>query len=143
MIYQNINFRYVQNSFAITFLETIQTRGIFILRHITVKYFPGFKGTLTSFYWSFLFLTWVKICDFRFVDCANFLLQASNGHTKGLSPVWIRTCVRKLKSSEKRFPQPSNVHCQGKTRHQPTWQTGPESGAVNGSLLGRKTTVLD
>lgn len=50
--------------------------------------------------------------DFRLVDCANFLLQPSKGHTYGRSPVWIRTCVRKLKSRENRLPQPSNVHCQ-------------------------------
>lgn len=54
--------------------------------------------------------------DFRLVDWANFLLQPSNGQTYGLSPVWIRTCVRKLKSKEKRFPHPSKVHCGGKDK---------------------------
>ena len=52
----------------------------------------------------------VRMCDLRFVDCANLLLHESNGQTYGRSPVWIRTCVRRLKSNEKRFPQPSNVH---------------------------------
>jgi len=51
------------------------------------------------------------MCDLRLVDCANFFVQPSNGQTYGLSPVWMRTCVRRLKSSENRFPQPSNVHC--------------------------------
>lgn len=62
------------------------------------------------FHWLFLALACVRMWDFRLVDCANFLLQPSKGHTYGRSPVWMRTCVRKLKSSEKRLPQPSNVH---------------------------------
>lgn len=53
----------------------------------------------------------VKICDLRFVDWANLLLQESKGQTYGLSPVWIRTWVRRLKSNENLLPQPSNVHC--------------------------------
>lgn len=48
--------------------------------------------------------------DLRFVLCANRRLQDAIGHTYGRSPVWMRMCVRRLKSSEKRFPQPSNVH---------------------------------
>ena len=53
---------------------------------------------------------WVNMCDFKFVDCANRLLHESNGQTYGLSPVCIRTCVRKLKSKLKRLPHPSKVH---------------------------------
>lgn len=65
--------------------------------------------------WLFLLpfefdLAWVKMCDFKLVDWANRLLQESNGQTYGLSPVWIRTCVRRLKSRLNRFPHPSNVH---------------------------------
>lgn len=75
----------------------------------------------------------VRMCDFKFVDWANFLLQPSNGQTYGRSPVCILTCVLedkiqfyihfdfelalrsleiylRLKSNEKRLPQPSNVH---------------------------------
>uniref|UniRef100_A0A182IPJ5 Uncharacterized protein n=1 Tax=Anopheles atroparvus TaxID=41427 RepID=A0A182IPJ5_ANOAO len=49
---------------------------------------------------------------------SNFFPSASsvppsNGHTYGRSPVCIRTCVRRLKSSENRLPQPSNVHWNG------------------------------
>jgi len=55
-------------------------------------------------------LAWVSMCDLRLVDCAKRLLHESKGHTYGLSPVCIRTCVRKLKSKLKRLPQPSNVH---------------------------------
>lgn len=62
---------------------------------------------------TYFALACVSICDLRLVDCANFLLQPSNGHTYGRSPVCIRTCVRKLKSNEKRLPQPSNVHWNG------------------------------
>lgn len=62
-------------------------------------------------HWLFFALACVRMWDFRLVDCANFLLQPSKGHTYGRSPVWIRTCVRKLKSRENRLPQPSNVHC--------------------------------
>lgn len=53
----------------------------------------------------------VSIWDLRLVDWANFFEHPSNGQTYGRSPVWIRTWVRKLKSSEKRLPHPSNVHC--------------------------------
>jgi len=63
------------------------------------------------------FFVWVKMCDLRLVDCANFFEQLSNGQTYGRSPVWIRTCVRKLKSSENRLPQPSNVHYNDKSIH--------------------------
>lgn len=56
-------------------------------------------------------LACVKIWDLRFVDCANLLLQESKGQTYGLSPVWMRTWVRRLKSKENLLPQPSNVHC--------------------------------
>ena len=56
-------------------------------------------------------LACVKMCDLRFVDCANLLLQESKGQTYGLSPVWMRTWVRRLKSNENLLPQPSNVHC--------------------------------
>uniref|UniRef100_A0A6B0U509 Secreted protein n=1 Tax=Ixodes ricinus TaxID=34613 RepID=A0A6B0U509_IXORI len=61
----------------------------------------------------FLALAWVRMCDLRLVDWANFLLQPSKGQTYGRSPVWMRTWVRRLKSSEKRLPQPSNVHWKG------------------------------
>lgn len=50
------------------------------------------------------------MCDLRLVLWANFLLQPSNGQTYGLSPVWIRTCVRRLKSRENLLPHPSKVH---------------------------------
>lgn len=43
----------------------------------------------------------------RFVLCANCFVQSLNGQTNGLSPVCVRTCVRRLKSSENRLPQPS------------------------------------
>ena len=56
-------------------------------------------------------LACVKMCDLRFVDWANLLLQESKGQTYGLSPVWMRTWVRRLKSNENLLPQPSNVHC--------------------------------
>ena len=59
---------------------------------------------------TYFALACVSICDLRFVDWANFLLQPSNGQTYGRSPVCILTCVRKLKSRENLFPQPSNVH---------------------------------
>ena len=55
-------------------------------------------------------LAWVSMCDLRFVDWAKRLLQPSKGHTYGRSPVCILTCVLRLKSREKRFPHPSNVH---------------------------------
>ena len=58
----------------------------------------------------FLAFACVNICDFKFVDWANFLSQFPNGQTYGRSPVWIRMCVRKLKSKEKRFPQLSKGH---------------------------------
>ena len=58
-------------------------------------------------------LAWVRMCDFRLVDWANFLLQPSKGQTYGRSPVWMRTCVLRLKSNEKRLPQPSKVHWKG------------------------------
>lgn len=68
------------------------------------------KPGLGLFHWLFLALACVRMWDFKLVDCANFLLQPSKGHTYGRSPVWMRTCVRKLKSRENRLPQPSNVH---------------------------------
>ena len=55
-------------------------------------------------------LAWESMWDLRLVDWANRLLQLSNGHTYGRSPVWIRMCVRRLKSKENLLPQPSNVH---------------------------------
>lgn len=74
----------------------------------------GFRTKLiqhrNTTHWLFLAFACVRMWDLRLVDWANFLLQPSNGQTYGRSPVWIRTCVRRLKSREKRFPQPSNVH---------------------------------
>jgi len=55
-------------------------------------------------------LAWVRMCDFKLVLWANFLLHVSKGQTYGRSPVWMRTWVRRLKSSENLLPQPSNVH---------------------------------
>ena len=51
------------------------------------------------------------MCALRLVDCAKRLPQPSYGHAYGLSPVWMRSCVRRLKSSENRLPHPSNLHC--------------------------------
>lgn len=51
--------------------------------------------------------------DFKFVDCANFLLHPSNGQTYGRSPVWILTWVLRLKSRLNLFPHPSKVHWKG------------------------------
>lgn len=48
----------------------------------------------------------VRICDFKFVDWANFLLQPSNGHTYGLSPVCILTCVLWASESQKKKNKP-------------------------------------
>ena len=63
-------------------------------------------------------LAWVRMWDFKLVDCANLLLQESNGQTYGRSPVWMRTWVLRLKSSENLLPQPSNVHC---NKNKSTW----------------------
>lgn len=46
----------------------------------------------------------------------------------------MRTCVRRLKSSEKRFPQPSNVHCQEKPEVSPLGNCHQTPGA-EGTLL--------
>lgn len=48
--------------------------------------------------------------------------------------------MRKLKSSEKRFPQPSNVHCQGKTRDYPLSLMGPGRGQLKD--VGRSLLLL-
>ena len=61
---------------------------------------------------------WVRRWAFMLFDWINFLRQPTKGHTKGFSPVWVRTCVRKLKDREKRFPHPWKVHGNG---FSPVW----------------------
>lgn len=90
---------------------------------LTSRHYPG-SGLI---HWLFLALACVRMWDFRLVDWANFLLQPSKGHTYGRSPVWMRTCVRKLKSSENRLPQPSNVHCRWERLNYYHWMSQPGS----------------
>ena len=54
--------------------------------------------------------SWLFMCVFRLYSCAKRLSHPGYVHAYGRSPVCVRVCERKLKSSEKRLPQPGKGH---------------------------------